>query len=323
MLEGAATFACAATRRHQNNTIARASFPFTVGAVGAGWGGIEATDESDARAEFWAPLWSRPARFCEIEALFGEGRAVTNGRTARDGLEFARALATLGVSRGFSEFQRYGFFKRAGKSYYATAIARRRAAPSPGAELVADLDRGGWLNRARRLGRSDNQAAKVRNAAKVLEDSLFELLAPDVSYRSVSAALEAIGRLANWLSHEPRKAGEMLPPPPLLSRAWLLQADDGSPEFRIAVALASLGLSTSQIPVGASESPDGLAAVTSGEREGATDGSPLRTTHQRSRLTGSKRKPSSGTGGCGNAGPGRATTILPQLSGVTGDWLRT
>ena len=243
MLEGAATFACAATRRHQSNTIARASFPFTVGAVGAGWGGIEATDESDARAEFWAPLWSRPARFCEIEALFGEGRAITNGQTARDGLEFARALATLGVSRGFSEFQRYGFYKRAGKNHYATAIARRRAAQSPGAELVADLDRGGWLNRARRLGRSDNQPAKVRNAAKVLEDSLFELLAPDVSYRSVGAALETIGRLANWLSTSPN-GREMVPPPPLLSRAWLLQADDGSPEFRIAAALASLGLST-------------------------------------------------------------------------------
>ena len=255
MLEGAAAFACTAARRHQSTTIARASFPFTVGAVGAGWGGIEATDESDARAEFWAPLWSRPARFCEIEALFGEGRAVTNGRTARDGLEFARALATLGVSRGFSEFQRYGFFKRAGKSYYATAIARRRAVASPGAELVADLDRGGWLNRARRLGRSDNQPAKVRNAAKVLEDSLFELLAPDVSYRSVSAALETIGRLASWLSTSP-KGRQMLAPPPLLSRAWLLQADDGSPEFRIAVALAGLGI-PSRIPGVASESPDG------------------------------------------------------------------
>ncbi len=243
MLEGAATFACAATRRHQSTTIARASFPFTVGAVGAGWGGIEATDESDARAEFWAPLWSRPARFCEIEALFGEGRAVANGQTARDGLEFARALATLGVSRGFSEFQRYGFYKRAGKNHYATAIARRRAAPSPGAELVADLDTGGWLNRARRLGRNDNQPAKVRNAAKVLEDSLFGILAPDVSYRSVSAALEAIGRLANWLSTSPN-GRENVPPPPLLSRPWLLQADDGSPEFRIAAALASLGLST-------------------------------------------------------------------------------
>ena len=60
MLEGAATFASAATRRHQSNAIARASFPFTVGVSGAGWGGIEAADESDARAEFWAPLWTRP-----------------------------------------------------------------------------------------------------------------------------------------------------------------------------------------------------------------------------------------------------------------------
>ena len=254
MLEGAATFACAATRRHQSNTVARASFPFTVGAVGAGWGGIEATDEPDARAEFWAPLWPRPARFCEVEALFGEGRAVTNGRTARDGLEFARSLATLGVSRGFSEFQRYGFFKRAGKNHYATAIGRRRAAPSQGAELLADLDTGGWLHRARRLGRSDNQPAALRNAAKVLEDSLFELLAPDVSYRSVGGTLEAIGRLANWLSTSPN-GREMVPPPPLLSRAWVLQADDGSPEFRIAAALAALGLST-QSPGEQSESAE-------------------------------------------------------------------
>ena len=243
MLEGAATFACAATRRYQSNAVARASFPFTVGVSGAGWGGVESTDESDARAEFWAPLWTRPARFCEIEALFGEGRAVTNGRTARDGLDFARALATLGVSRGFSEFQRYGFFKRAGKSYYAAALARRRAAPSPGAELVADLDHGGWLNQVRRFGRDGNHPASVRNAVKSLEDSLFELLAPDCSHRSVRAALATIGRLGSWLSGSP-KGRETVRPPPLLSSAWLRRADDGSPEFRIASALAGLGIAS-------------------------------------------------------------------------------
>ena len=243
MLEGATTFACAATRRHQSNAMARASFPFTVAASGAGWGGIEAADESEARAEFWAPLWTRPARFCEIEALFGEGRAVTNGRTASDGLGFARALATLGVSRGFAEFQRYGFFKRAGKNHYAAAIGRRRAEPSPGAELMADLDRGGWLRQARRFGRDGNQPASVRNAVKSLEDSLFELLAPDCSRRSIHAALGAIGRLGSWLSTSP-KGREMVAPPPLLSRAWLRRADDGSPEFRIASALAGLGIAS-------------------------------------------------------------------------------
>lgn len=241
MLEGAATFAGAATRRHQSNARTRASFPFTVAASGAGWGGIEAVDESEARAEFWAPLWRRPARFCEIEALFGEGRAVTNGQTAGDGFNFARAVATLGVSRGFSEFQRYGFYKRAGKNHYAAAIGRRRAEASPGAELIADLDRGSWLSKARRFGRDANQPVSLRNAVKRLEDALFELLAPDCSRSSVSTALGAIGRLGNSLGSN-RKGREIVPPPPLLSRLWLLRADDGSPEFRVASALAGIGI---------------------------------------------------------------------------------
>ena len=244
MLEGAATFAGAATRRHQSSARAQASFPFTVAASGAGWGGIEAVDESEARAEFWAPLWKRPARFCEIEALFGEGRAVTNGQTAGDGFDFARAVATLGVSRGFSEFQRYGFFKRAGKNHYAAAIGRRRAETSPGAELIADLDEGGWLSRARRFGRDANQPESVRNSVKRLEDALLELLAPDCSRGSVCTTLGAIGRLGNLLGSSP-KGREIVPPPPLLSRSWVLRADDGSPEFRVASALAGIGIPVS------------------------------------------------------------------------------
>ena len=243
MLEGAATFASAATRRHQSTEFARASFPFTVGVSGAGWGGVEVADETDARAEFWAPLWTRPTRSSEIEALFGEGRAVMNGRTARDGLEFARSVAALGVSRGFSEFQRYGFFKRAGKNHYAAALGRRDATPSAATKLLADLDRGRWLANVRRVARGGEQpaAAAIRREMKALEDSLFDLLGPDPSGEPVAATLIAVGRLASWLSTSP-STREAIPPPPLLSREWLLQADDGTPEFRIAAALASLGI---------------------------------------------------------------------------------
>ncbi len=241
MLEGAATFASAATRRHQSTEFARASFPFTVGVSSAGWGGIDATDETDARAEFWAPLWTGPTRFSEIEALFGEGRAVTNGRTARDGLEFARSVATLGVSRGFSEFQRYGFFKRAGKNHYAAPLGRRDAAPSAGTELLADLDRGGWLTRVRRVARGGKQPAAIRREMKALEDSLFDLLGPNPSGRPAAVTLVAVGRLASWLSISP-SARDTIPPPPRLSRKWLREADDGTPEFRVAAALAGLGI---------------------------------------------------------------------------------
>ena len=183
MLEGATAFAGAATRRHQSaltsgtTTRSGASFPFTVRAVGAGWGGVEAADENDARAEFWAPIWRRPARALEIDSLLGEGRAVLNEQTAKDGLDFARAAASLGVSRGFREFERFGFLMRAGRTYLATPIGRRSAAPSLGAQLVADLDVGGdWLDRVRRVGRNDEEPGAARRAIKRLEDALFGLL---------------------------------------------------------------------------------------------------------------------------------------------------
>jgi len=279
MLAGATTFASAATRRYQSNAMRSASFPFTVRTSGAGWGGMEAADETEARAEFWAPLWGRPARFCEVEALFGEGRAVTNGQTASDGLEFARSLATLGVSRGFSEFQRYGFFKRAGNTHYAAPIGRKRAAVSRGAELVSDLDIGAWLARARRFGRDGNHPASVRSAVKRLEDSLFDLLAPDSSSNAVRSVLVSIGRLCEWLGNSP-KGRDAVPPPPLLSHQWLRRADDGTPEFRVAAALAGLGLPswrsangsgrTDSVPADSRAPPMAahLAPLTNSSREG-------------------------------------------------------
>lgn len=166
---------------------------------------------------------------------------MTNGRTARDGLEFARFLAALGVSRGFSEFQRYGFFKRAGNNHYAAALGRRGAAPSPSTELLADLDSGGWLARVRRVTRGNNQPVALRRELKALEDSLFDLLGPRPSPDSVAVTLVAVGRLVSWLSTSP-SAREAIPPPPLLSRAWLRRADDGTPEFRVAAAMAGLGI---------------------------------------------------------------------------------
>ena len=251
MLEGTAAFAGAATRRHQNvpggkasgtTTRSGASFPFTVRAVGAGWGGVEAADENDARAEFWAPIWTRPARALEIDSLLGEGRAVLNERTAKDGLDFARAAASLGVSRGFREFERFGFLMRAGRTYLAAPIGRRAAAPSPGAELVADLDAGGWLDRVRRAGRNDSEPGAARRAIKRLEDALFGLLGAGQSSREAERAIVALGHVTGWLAVSPNGRKAIATPPPVLSSAWLQRADDGSAEFRVAAALASLGL---------------------------------------------------------------------------------
>ena len=286
MLEGATAFAGTVSRRHQTGTGPGASFPFTVRTVGAGWGGVEASDENDARAEFWAPLWNRPARFSEVDSLFGEGRAVLNGRTARDGLDFARAAASLGVSRGFRAFERFGFLMRAGKAYLATPIGRRAAASSPGAELVADLDAGGWLERVRRVGRRDEEPGAARWAIKRLEDALFDVVAAPGAAGEIEKALVALGAVIAWLAVSPTGRQTVGTPPPVLSSAWIRRADDRSPEFRIAAALAGIGVPATDAPgrgVNAQVDDDAGEAPSTGETPG-DEGSPGSPTTARSNL---------------------------------------
>ena len=292
MLEGATAFAGAATRRHQSairgnssgtTTRSGASFPFTVRAVGAGWGGVEAADENDARAEFWAPIWTRPARALEIDTLLGEGRAVLNQRTAQDGLDFARAAASLGISRGFREFERFGFLMRAGRTYLATPLGRRAAAASSGARLVADLDAGGWLDRVRRVGRNDEEPGAARRAIKGLEDAVFGLLDATGTSREAERAVIALGDLVGWLAISP-SGRKTLPPPPVLSSDWIENIDDGSAEFRVAASLAALGLpaparpssqSQAQQPEDAQSGGHGTDDQTSTAQEAAVaEGSP-------------------------------------------------
>ena len=241
MLEGAVAFAGTATRRLQSTSKSHASFPFAVRVVGAGWGGIDVTDENDARSEFWAPLWSRPATFREMRSLLAEGRAVLNGRTARDGLQFARAATSLGVSRGLSGFQRYAFLKRAGDAYRATPLGRFNAPvrPRTDLDLIADLEVGDWLENARRHAASATSPAHAKSAMRRLQDSLFQMTEAHRRGEGTRNALIALGGFVRWMTTNPKARGA-LRPPPVLHRRWIHAADDGSPEFRIAAALAGL-----------------------------------------------------------------------------------
>ncbi len=279
MLEGSAAFAGTATRRHQraagsgSTTRSGASFPFTVRTVGAGWGGVEASDENDARAEFWAPLWIRPTRYSEVDSLLGEGRAVLNSRSAKDGLDFARAVASLGVSRGFHEFERFGFLMRAGRSYLAAPLGRRPAAASRGASLIADLDVRDWLDKVRWAGRKDAESSgQARQAVKRLEDALFGLMAPDASSVETERALAALGGVVGWLAVSPDGRQDVGTPPPILSRTWIKQADDYSAEFRVAAALAGIGLPKLESAGDATSEP---ALDIVGEAPSASDAAPL------------------------------------------------
>lgn len=238
MLEGAILFAATVTRKHLSAGPGVLSYPFTVRPTGSGSGAAALADESPARAEMWLPLWKHPTLCDELRVLFGEGRISLGTRPVRDGLEVVRALAHLGVARGIAAFQRYAFMMRSGKAYLATPLNRIPVKRNPAADLLDELDRRNWLTYFRRMARNKDRPGRVATLARRLEDAMFDMARESRPDR-VQAVLVALGAIQRYLATNPTRRAECQPVPSL-SRGWMLQANDASPEFRIAAALASL-----------------------------------------------------------------------------------
>lgn len=240
MLEGAVLFAASATRRLETDESGVLSYPFTV-RVTAGGSGIAALgDEANARAEIWVPLWSSPTSLNELETLLSEGRATLGRRPVRDGLDFARAVARLGVDRGIDTFQRYAFLMRSGKAYFATPLNRIDVNRNPAADLIDELEQGAWLSRFRRFARNEG-SHRLRTLLRNLETAIFQLT---LDHRDAAASTRTVlihlGNIDRHLSRSP-KAREICPPIPSLSSRWITQAEPGGGiEFALAAALAGL-----------------------------------------------------------------------------------
>lgn len=237
MLEGATAFAAATVRRTEHDTGAPA-FPFTVRTAGVGYASATQEDEASSRAELWLPLWGRPATGRETLALLGEGRARVGGRTAESGVDFARAVAGLGVDRGINAFQRYGFQVRNGLAYFAVPLGRFTVKAERRATLLDEID--GWLEVFRWKAKAQTAPATAGRALRQLESSIFELCAHGDGLR-LQQVLVALGNCEQVMAGSMRWTEESyLHPVPALSPEWLRQSDDGSVEFRLAASLASV-----------------------------------------------------------------------------------
>jgi CRISPR-associated protein Csx17 len=241
MLEGALLFAVAATRRFEHDTTGALSYPFTVHQTGIGYPSAADADESAARAEMWLPLWDSPTSARELRRVLAEGRATVGKRAARNGLDFARAVATLGVDRGISEFQRIGFQVRNGLSYLATPLDRMPVRAQANATLLQPLD--DWLDAFRKQAGSDRAPAAARRALRRLQNAIFDLCRQTGSGpEPVQEVLLALGQCERTMARSLRWTTESrLRPVPPLDPTWLSYADDGSVEFRLAAGLASVG----------------------------------------------------------------------------------
>ena len=244
VMEGTIVFAGALTRRWESRGRRGASFPFTFEPIQAGSGGFSPEDPNRPRGEIWTPLWGKPARYSELRAVFSEGRLTTSGGGARNGLDAARSVAQMGVSRGIASFERYSLIQPGSSlPYQATPLGRVNTPEAPRPDLIGSLEAGGWLQSARRAARGTTAPRRARAAIHRLEDSLFEMTGGSRAADGIRRTIIGLGNCVSWLATNP-DGRKTVCPPPLLSRAWLLQADDGSPEFRIAAALAALGLPT-------------------------------------------------------------------------------
>lgn len=243
-LEGAMLWSGALTCRWGiRSSTGKAAFPFTYESNMAGSGALSAEDPNTPRGEIWTPLWSGPSSLIEIESLFAEGRITLGRRIARTGLDAARAVTQLGISRGIEAFERYSMIQPDRQMpYQATPLGRFKAPPALRRALVSDLDAGGWLEQVRRLVRKKSAPARARTLVKRLEDALFSMTEAHVNTRSIQEAIGAIGDLVGWMRTLSREALEKgLSPPPPLSANWVRKADDETAEYRVAAALASLG----------------------------------------------------------------------------------
>lgn len=234
LIEGALLFAGAVVRRLGGG--ARASFPFTVDTSLAGSGTFARGEAAKARGELWVPIWDQPATYAALEHLLAEGRAQAGRRQARTGVDFARAVAGLGVDRGIQSFCRYGLLCRNGRAYLAAPLGRLRVRSRTHVHLLDELDP--WLEAWRRWCRSDETPERFRRALRGMEAAIYVYCA-EGSPRALQAVLASVGRAERALAGS--AAEEHLPwPMQDLSPDWLAACDDGRPEYRLAASLASV-----------------------------------------------------------------------------------
>jgi CRISPR-associated protein Csx17 len=238
MIEGALLLGGAAVRRLGVGLDSKAAFPFTVRASASGFASSSDSDAASGRGELWLPLWLRPATFPELKMLFGEGRAEVTGRPARDGVDFARAVAGLGVDRGVDQFIRLSFLKRSGKAFLAAPLGRVPVCQKQFVDLLRQLDP--WLDRFRRACTDRNVPPRFRAALRNIEEAIFEFCVYG-GPAFFQAVLIAIGHAERELAHGERFCSDKrLPPISGLTGDWIRAANDNSPEFEVALALAGI-----------------------------------------------------------------------------------
>ncbi|WP_321491792.1 type I-U CRISPR-associated protein Csx17 [uncultured Desulfobacter sp.] len=239
--EGTILFASAASRRLKTGLSGSGSAPFALMAQPAGHPS-SSTEDKAMRGEQWMPLWHQFSSLNEIRALLGEGRAQLGRSSTRDPVEMARAVARLGTTRGILAFERFGYLERNGQANFAIPLGRRQVCSQPHQNLLNDLDE--WLVRLHRKSRGKECIHSLVTAVKNLNEAILAATADaalPLRWQNILIAVADIDQIAEKGGLDTKDpSGNKVKGTVLrdLSPGWIAASDDGSPEFRLSVALA-------------------------------------------------------------------------------------
>lgn len=263
-MEGFPLWSSAATRRTEQLPQDRVSFPFYCDSSVGGSFSLAFTEmpggESKTNGEVWCPLWDRPASFAEILRLFAEGRLIARERTALRATQFAVAVASLGVERGITAFQRVGLLERSGSGGNTSSLAIHLGTwstrPLDHIELLDEL-RPFEASVAANLQLNANQPRRLLAARKAFEEALLAVssrfitgeAAGDVRSSLFLEVLTTSSQLEQSLSPtlgkvkfkvKERLTERQIAPLPPLAQRWLTVLGPDATELRLARAVSGI-----------------------------------------------------------------------------------
>jgi len=238
MMEGTIVFGASVVRRTQARELPQAAAPFALVASAAGFGTAAEADKT--RGEQWMPLWGRPSAFSEVQSLVAEGRSEIAKKTASRPVDFGRAIARLGVAKGITAFQRYGYIERNGQANLAVPLGRWAVKSQPHQDLIDEI--ADWVDRVRWAGTDRNAPASIGRAARVCEEAILACCRNGNDPRRWQDLLMALGAAESQLIRSPAfTCKKRQRPLPQIGGSWFKAADDGSAEMRLALSLAAQG----------------------------------------------------------------------------------
>lgn len=247
-IEGALLFAGAAVRRLVDGAKANVAYPFFVRSIDID--GSVSPDE-EGRGDLFLPIWSRYASLQEIVQLFSEGRVRLGRKQPKDTIEFARAVASLGVDRGITRFHRHSLLTRNGNMQFASSLGSLEVPHRPKSNLLQDFDE--WLNQFRRVTREKNSPKVLQSLVRQINEYSYRYCSGDEeqSREYLEELLIALGKAENQISiraalqkdTKSRKALACI----RLTKSWFYEGkknyssqNKGVFEYELAAAIASI-----------------------------------------------------------------------------------